>query len=122
MTETLYHGFRRIDFLFEDREAILVFPNEPRPDGKWLLKTEYFSAFQGFELEMVRRGFYLAFMKNITRWHDERDDDARARFCAFLAKEYGLAPHLYARRYELWWHACRLFCHQIPHLRRCALP
>lgn len=92
MTETLYHGFRRIDFIFEDREAILVFPNEPRPDGKWLLKTEYFSAFQGFELEMVRRGFYLAFMKNITRWHDERDDDARARFCEFLGKEYGLAP------------------------------
>lgn len=92
MTESMYHGFHRIDFTFEDREAILVFPNEPREDGKWLLKTEYFSAFQGFELEMVGRGFHLAYLKNITRWHDERDDDARARFCAFLEKEYGLAP------------------------------
>ena len=92
MTETLYHGFRRIDFTFEDREAILVFPNEPREDGKWLLKTEYFSAFQDFELEMVGRGFHLAYLKNITRGHDERDDDARARFCEFLREEYHLAP------------------------------
>lgn len=91
-TEELWHGYRRLNFKFEDREAILVLPKSPAPDRKWLLKTEYFGAFPDFEIEMLGRGFHLAYLKNITRWHHPSDDDAKARFCDFLIKEYGLAP------------------------------
>ena len=74
-TEDLYHGYKRIQFTFEGRDAILVFPKEADPQGRWLLKTEYFDAFPEFELEMVKRGFHLAFVKNITRWHKSESDD-----------------------------------------------
>lgn len=90
-TEDLYHGYRRIQFTFEGRDAILVFPKKAEQKRRWLLKTEYFDAFPEFELEMVRRGFHLAFVKNETRWHKPSDDDAKAHFCAFLRKEFGLA-------------------------------
>ena len=48
MRESQWYGFKRIDFIFEGKEAILVFPNEPNKSKTWLLKTEYFDAFQDF--------------------------------------------------------------------------
>jgi pimeloyl-ACP methyl ester carboxylesterase len=93
MTESTWFGFRRIDFLFEGMEAILVFPAEANAEKNWMLKTEYFGAFQeGLELSMVKRGWHLAYVKNITRWCKDEDLDRKARFAEFLSREYGLYP------------------------------
>ena len=32
MVESLWNGFKRLDFAFDGHEAILVVPNEPTPD------------------------------------------------------------------------------------------
>ena len=90
MNETVWNGFKRIDFIFEGKEAILVFPERANENRNWLLKTEYFGAFPGFEVEMLRRGWHLAFIKNVTRWCLDEDLDRKARFADFLSKEYGL--------------------------------
>lgn len=86
-----WKGYERLDFPFEGRNAIVIVPKNPRKDGKWLLKTEYFGAFPSFELEMLSRGYYLAHLKSTTRWCPPEDTDARARFCEFLRLEFGLA-------------------------------
>ena len=91
MNETVWNGFKRIDFAFEDMDAIIVFPNEPRREKSWLLKTEYFGAFPGFEVEMLGRGWHLAYVKNVTRWCLDEDLDRKARFAEYLHKEYGLS-------------------------------
>lgn len=85
-----YHGYERLDFTFEDRYAILVFPNKPLEEKKWLLKTEYFDAFPSFELEMLNRGYYLAYLSNKTRWFEQDDAHSKARFAQYLQKEFGL--------------------------------
>ena len=90
MTELLWNGFRRIDFEFEGREAILVFPDNANQEKNWLLKTEYFDAFPNFEVEMVKRGWHLAYIKNVTRWCLDEDLDLKARFVKHLHEEYGL--------------------------------
>ncbi len=90
MQESLWNGFRRIDFKFEDRDAILVFPEAPNENKNWLLKTEYFSAFQNFELEMVKRGWHIAFVTNKTRWCLDEDLDIKKRFVDYLHTEYEL--------------------------------
>jgi len=90
MQETLYNGFRRIDFTFEGREALLIFPEKPNENKNWLLKTEYFDAFPDFQIQMLHRGWHLAFIKNITRWCLEEDLDLKKRFADFLHREYGL--------------------------------
>ncbi len=93
MTESTWFGFRRIDFSFEGMDAILVFPEEANAEKTWMLKTEYFGAFQeGLELAMVKRGWHLAYVKNITRWCKDEDLDRKARFVEFLSREYGLYP------------------------------
>lgn len=90
MTESIWNGFKRLDFEFEGKKAILVFPDTPNQNKNWMLKTEYFDAFPNFEIEMVKRGWHLAYVENVTRWCLEEDLDRKKRFTEFLIREYGL--------------------------------
>ena len=90
MEETLYNGFRRINFTFEGRDALLVFPEKANENKNWLLKTEYFNAFPDFQIEMLHRGWHLAFLDNVTRWCPEEDLDRKKRFVDYLHNEFGL--------------------------------
>ncbi len=90
MKESTWNGFKRIDFAFEGREAILIFPNKATENKNWLFKTEYFDAFPNFEIEMVKNGWHLAYIKNVTRWCLDEDIDLKKRFCSYLSEEYGL--------------------------------
>ena len=91
MTESTWNGFKRIDFLFEGRECILVFPEHAVEGKNWLLKTEYFGDFPSFEVQMLARGWHLAYIKNVTRWCLDEDLDLKDRFADFLHREYSLA-------------------------------
>ena len=88
--ESTWNGFRRIDFEFMGRKAILVFPNEGQKCDKWLLKTEYFDAFPELEIEMVKRGWHLAYVSNVTRWCLDEDLDVKKAFAEYLNHQYGL--------------------------------
>lgn len=90
MEESLWNGFKRIDFEFEGKEAILISPEKPNENKNWLLKTEYFGAFPAFEIDMLKRGWHLAYIKNVSRWGFQEDIDRKARFSELLTKEYGL--------------------------------
>ena len=85
-----WQGYESLKFIFEDRQAILVKPEKNCDGNKWLLKTEYFGAFPAFELEMLNRGYHIAYVSNKTRWHDNSDDGVKDRFCDFLHKRFGL--------------------------------
>ena len=54
MKKSVWNGFSKIDFEFEEKEAIIVIPNKTS-NGKWLLKTEYFDAFPNLEIEMLKK-------------------------------------------------------------------
>ncbi len=89
-THSDWMGFHRLDFEFEAHPAILVLPQRAVPGNKWLMKTEYFGAFPNFELEMLQKGYFLTHVESFTRWHDEKDDALKDRFCSFLQEEFGL--------------------------------
>ncbi len=84
-----WFGFEIEEFEFEGKMASIVFPKGEKC-GKWLLKTEYRNAFPGFEIEMLKRGWCVAFNKNVTRWCTEEVLDTKARFCAYISKTYDL--------------------------------
>ncbi len=90
ITKSIWNGFTRLDFLFEGRDAILILPDDSNKCDKWLFKTEYFDAFPDLEIEMVKRGWHLAFIKNKTRWCLDEDLDLKSRFADFLSEEFGL--------------------------------
>ncbi len=83
-----WYGFKKIDFRFEEKDATVIFANEPVQGNKWMLKTEYFGAFPEFEIEMLKRGYHLASVQNGTRWGDFADTERQAHFCDFLHSEF----------------------------------
>lgn len=88
--ESIWNGFKRLEFQFEDRDCILICPDIACDGNKWLYKTEYFDAFPEMEIEMLKKGYHVAHMKNTSRMCPEVDTDARPRFCEFLTSEFGL--------------------------------
>ena len=84
------NDFEKIKFEFGGRQAVLVFPVKANTNKNWLLKTEYFGAFPDFEIEMLERGWHLAYISNKTRWCLDDDLDIKKKFADYLIKEYGL--------------------------------
>ena len=85
-----WNGYQCLEFSFQDRVAKLVCPKKSCEGNKWLFKTEYFGAFPAFELEMLNKGYHVAYIANKTRWHDESDDAVKEAFCQFLYEEFEL--------------------------------
>lgn len=89
MTE-LWNGFRMESFVFEDHDALLVFPKEGTANGHLLVKTEYWGAFPATEAALVEKGFHLCYIRNDNRWGTDADIERKARFVRFVAGKYGL--------------------------------
>lgn len=86
-----WRGFQGVEFTFEGLPARVIKPNG-RPNGKWLLKTEYFDAFPETEIELLNRGWHLAYNQNHNRWAEDLDLQRKAAFVEFVPKAFGLQP------------------------------
>jgi hypothetical protein len=86
---TDYHGYECREFEFMGRSAKLVCP-KVKPNGNWALKTEYFTAFPDTELELLSRGWHIAYNQNIHRWAEPEDLKRKAAFVEFISKETAL--------------------------------
>ena len=82
--------FTQYTFVLEGRKAILVFPHQANETNRWLLKTEYFEAFQDLEYALVCKGYHLAYLENGSRWVQPGDLEAKLYLRDFLCKEFGL--------------------------------
>lgn len=90
-TESEWNGYKRLDFFFKEHAAIVVLNENENHTNKWLFKTEYFDAFQELELEMVNRGYNLAYVSATSRWAPEEEIDIKAEFSDFLHEEFGFS-------------------------------
>ena len=86
----LWNGLKLERFTFEERDALIVFPEEGTANGRLVLKSEYWNAFPDTEVALVKLGFHLCFIKNVNRWGTEDVIDTQARFVRFVAEKYGL--------------------------------
>ena len=81
-------GFEIEESSFEGRHVNIIFPK--KKNGKLLLKTMYWGAFPECELDLVERGWTLAFIRSTTRWCIDSDLHQKARFVKYMAETYGL--------------------------------
>jgi len=92
MIET-WNGFECKRFVFEEHDAIVVIPKEDTLNGYLAVKTEYWDAFpEAAEIDLLKNGFYLCFIKNDTRFGTNSDLDRKARFVRYVQAEYHLKP------------------------------
>lgn len=86
-----WNGFECDKFVFEEYDAIVVMPAEGTGNGELAVKTEYWDKFvEAAELDLVKNGFHLCFIRNNNRWGTDSDLDRKARFIRYVQKEYGL--------------------------------
>jgi pimeloyl-ACP methyl ester carboxylesterase len=57
-----HEGFTRTDEVIDGCPVTVVAPRDPSPGKRWVWRAEFFNAFPAFDNEMLRRGWYLAFM------------------------------------------------------------
>lgn len=90
-----WNGFRVEEFLFEDKPARIIFPEEGKAIGRLALKTLYKDAFpNAVELDLLKKGFHLCFVTNEHRWGAETDLDRMARFVQFVTQKHGLQKRI----------------------------
>lgn len=82
----MWNGFQERKFVFQERDAVIVYP-DGKPNGKILLKTEYLHAYPAFDIEMLKRGYYLCNIAHHTRWASDEETKIMAGFVRFCAEE-----------------------------------
>ena len=85
-----WHGYKCEEFDFENAYAIVVFPNV-KPNGKLALKTEYFEEFPKMQIDLLEKGYHLAYIKNINRWGRDEDLKRKADFVDYVSTKYNLS-------------------------------
>ena len=86
--ENIWNGYQCKNIMFEDHEAIIVYPAEENVNGYLAVKTEYWNAFpEAIELPLLENGFHLCYIKNDNRWGVAADLDRKARFVRYVQEE-----------------------------------
>jgi pimeloyl-ACP methyl ester carboxylesterase len=59
---TRWEGYPCYEGLVDGRACKVVVPDDPDPDRRWAWRAEFFGEFAAVDLELVARGFLLAYM------------------------------------------------------------
>ena len=89
MKDIEWNGFKGYEFDFEGLPAKIIKPNG-KPNGKWLLKAEYLDAFPETEIELLNRGWHLAYNQNHNRWAENLDLERKSKFLQYIPETFGL--------------------------------
>ena len=84
-----FEDFEQVDFEFDGLPAKIVKPRV-KPNGKWALKTEYFGSFPTLEVELLNRGWHIAYNQNYNRWAEPNDLKRKGEFIKYVSGEFGL--------------------------------
>ena len=87
--EIEWNGFSGYEFEFEGLPAKIIKPSG-KPNGKWLLKAEYFDAFPNTEIELLKRGWHLAYNQNYNRWAEDLDLQRKSAFISYVSNAFAL--------------------------------
>ena len=87
-----WEGFVRHDFRVDGMDVIVVEPERPLPGRPWAWRGEFFGAFANADVELVKRGWHLAYVgapdlfgapEAVARWE---------KVYGVLVKAHGLHP------------------------------
>ena len=62
VTTSSHEGYQKFDFTIAGKNCTLIKPNKQDDNKQWVWKAEFLNAFPAFDLEMLSRGYWIAFM------------------------------------------------------------
>ncbi|NGZ77769.1 SGNH/GDSL hydrolase family protein [Saccharibacillus alkalitolerans] len=87
-----WNGFVRRDYVLQGRSCLVVEPERAAAGRPWIWRTEFFGAFANADLELVRRGWHVAYMKLSDLYGSSFAAESMERFRADTAERFGLDP------------------------------
>ncbi|MCQ2432769.1 MAG: alpha/beta hydrolase [Clostridia bacterium] len=88
--ESEYHGFRRIDFTFAGHTGVMIFPEHAKEGNPWVWRAEFLGAFDSVDVEMLRRGWHLAYYGISNMFGNPESVALMKGFYDFIVPEFGL--------------------------------
>lgn len=85
-----WNGFEREDFRFGGFDCILVKPARPLPGNPFVWRAEFFDAFAQCDLEMVRRGYHLTYIRLSDQYGCPWAVERMKEYYDYLTRERGL--------------------------------
>jgi pimeloyl-ACP methyl ester carboxylesterase len=91
-TVSKWQGFVRHDFQVDGRNVIVVEPAKPLPGRPWAWRGEFFGAFPNADIELVKRGWHLAYMSVPDLFGSPKAVAHWERFYDVLVNRHKLSP------------------------------
>lgn len=87
-----YNGHERYDFRLEDREAIVILPDEPLEGNPWVWRPAFFGAFPNIDEALLKAGFVMAYYDNTYEWGRPEAMDSGEKFYRLMTDSCHLHP------------------------------
>ncbi len=63
MQDSVWNGYRRVDFEVDGRPSLLIVPTYPLPGNPWVWRTEFFGAFDQVDRALLEKGWHIGYHK-----------------------------------------------------------
>lgn len=87
-----WEGYSRIDFKYNERDAILVFPKKALPGNPWIWRPAFFGAFPSVDKALLDKGFHVAYYDLTHLYGSPRAMREGELFYTYMTDTYGLSP------------------------------
>jgi pimeloyl-ACP methyl ester carboxylesterase len=87
-----WNGFVRHDFQVDGRDVTVVEPEMPLPRRPWAWRGEFFGAFPNADIDLLRAGWHLAYMKVPDLFGSPQAVAHWEKLYDVLVKDHGLSP------------------------------
>lgn len=89
-----WNGFQRIDYKFDNRDAIIVRPKAPAAGNPWIWRTEFFGHEPQGDLALLAAGWHVAYYKLSDMYGSPAAIALMDKFHAHAASEHKLAQRV----------------------------
>jgi len=87
-----WNGFAKHEFQVNRKDAIVVVPDKALPGRPWLWRAEFFGAFANQDVELVKKGWHIAYLSVQELYGAPKAVEEWEKFYDVLVKEYGMHP------------------------------
>lgn len=90
MTIGDYKGYKSFNFEVDGRNSILICPENPLPGNPWIWRAEFLGAFDSVDMELVRRGWHLAYHQVSDMYGCPESIEMMKKFFDYAVSEFSL--------------------------------
>jgi lysophospholipase L1-like esterase/pimeloyl-ACP methyl ester carboxylesterase len=91
-TKSDWSGYEERNFVVDGRNCNLVLPQTPLPGNPWMWRTEFFGIDAQADVDLLAKGYYIAYMDVSNMYGAPPALDAMDKFYDYLLSEYHLNP------------------------------